>query len=76
MVKHKAEVHPVFVAYHHVSAEGERISLIQITTVVLHMMGGQGTLDAVQPMKQGWYIYMHTLVDRVTMVERGLTIAG
>ena len=76
MVKHKAEVPPVFVEYCCVSAEGERISLMQIATAVLHMMGDQGTLDAVQPMKQGWYIYMHTLADRVTLVERGLTIAG
>ncbi len=39
MVKHKAEVPPVFVAYHLISAEGERISLMQIATAVLHMMG-------------------------------------
>ncbi len=27
-------------------------------------------------MKKGWYIYMRTLKDCTTLVERGLTIAG
>lgn len=75
-VQHKVEVPPVLVAYCKVAIEGECISLMQIATAVLQVMGDQSVLDAVQPMKQGWYIYMQTLADHATLVERGLTVAG
>ena len=53
-VKHKAEVPPVFVVYRQVMAEGERISLVQVATAVLQALGDWSSLDAVQPMRQGW----------------------
>ena len=66
----------MFVAYCKVAIEGEHISLMQLATAVLQVMGDQSTLDAVQPMKQGWYIYKRMLSDCTTLVERGLTVAG
>ncbi len=58
-VQHKAQVAPVYLAYHHVQSGGAsiRIPLFQIATAVAQAVGGTG-LDAVQPMKSGWYIYM------------------
>ena len=76
IVEHKAEVPPIFMVYWKVSADGECISLMQVATAVLQIMGDQSTIDAVQPMRQGWYIYMRTLKDHAMLVERGLTIAG
>ncbi len=38
-VQHKAEVPPIFVAYRKVSADGEYISLMQVATAVLQVMG-------------------------------------
>ncbi len=75
IVQHKAEVPPIFVVYCKVSADGECISLMQVATAVLQVMGDQSTIDVVQPMRQGWYIYMRTLKDCTMFVERGLTIA-
>ncbi len=75
-VQHKTEVPPIFVAYQRVSSDGERITLMQVATAVLHAMNDQLVLDAVQPMKQDWYIYMCTLKDRATLVEHGINIMG
>ncbi len=75
-VQHKAEVPPVFLAYKHVSSEGERISLVQIATSVIQAMHSDSSLDAVQPMKLGWHIYMRMLANRAKLVERGLHVTG
>ncbi len=39
-------------------------------------MGSAETLDAVQPMKAGWYIYMMTQTDCNVLVSRGINVAG
>ena len=39
-------------------------------------MGDTDSLDAVQPMKAGWYIYMSTLTDQETLLSRGINVAG
>ncbi len=75
-VQHKAEVPLIFLAYKWVLAEGERISLVQIATSVIQAMHSDNSLDAVQPMKMGWHIYMHTLSDHTHLVERGIHVAG
>ncbi len=75
-VQHKAEVPPIFLAYKCVSSEGERILLVQIAMAIIQAMHSDSTLDAVQPMKMGWHIYMRTLANRAKLVERGLHIAG
>ncbi len=58
-LQHKAQVHPLFLAYHWVQSnqDGLRITLFQIASSVAQAVGGS-TLDAVQPMYSGWYIYM------------------
>ncbi len=33
-------------------------------------------IDAVQPMRAGWYIYMRTTADHATLVSKGITVAG
>ncbi len=73
---HVMEVPPIFLAYKRVSKEGQQISLVQVASVILRVMKDEMVLDAVQPMKAGWYIYMHTLKDRVALVANGVTIAG
>ncbi len=69
MLKHKAEVPPVFIAYKRVSQEGTKISLMQVATAVLKSVVSPMSLDAVQPMRQGWYVYMNTNVDHACLVE-------
>ncbi len=51
------------------------IPLMQIASSVAQAVGGTG-LDAVQPMKSGWYIYMHTQADRECLIQKGLVIVG
>ena len=59
-LEHKAEVQPIFLAYSRVLAEGKCIPLVQVAAAVVRSMGNANTLDAIQPMKSGWYIYMTT----------------
>ncbi len=37
--------------------------------------GGLG-LDAVQPMRSGWYIYIRTQFDRDQLIQKGIIVAG
>ena len=76
MLKHKAEVLPVFIAYKRVSQEGTKISLMQVATAVLKSVVNPTSLDAVQPMRQGWYVYMKINIDCACLVEQGITITG
>ncbi len=39
-------------------------------------LGRDGVLDAVQPMRTGWYIYMCTNADQNELVKKGMTVAG
>ena len=76
MVRHKAQVAPVFLAYHQVNAAPEtRVPLFQIASAVAQAVGGGG-LDAIQPMWKGWYIYMCTQSDRDQIIQKGLVVAG
>ena len=49
---------------------------MQFTTSVCQSLGDLTIVDAVQPMKTGWNIYVCTLVDRQALVNKGLTVAG
>ncbi len=72
-VQHKAEVQPIFLAFHRVqSAQGGRIPLFQIAATVTEAVG-PGLLDTVQPLHSGWYIYMKTLADRQSLIQSGIT---
>ncbi len=50
--------------------------LIQIATSVCQALSNPTVVDAIQPMQTGWSIYLHTQVDRQTLVNKGLTVAG
>ncbi len=56
--------------------EGVRILLIQVVSSVVQALYDDSTLDAVQPMCNGWCIYLCTIADRVKLVNSGLTLAG
>ena len=76
-LQHKAEVAPVFLAYYcQVSQEGSHISLMQIATSVCQSLKDLMVVDAVQPMKTGWNIYVQTFVDRQALINKGLMVAG
>ena len=49
---------------------------MQIATGVLKAVANSTALDAVQPMNQGWYVYMKTNTDHKCLVQKGVTIAG
>ncbi len=76
MVQHKAEALPIFLAYRYVSVEGIRIPLIQVASSVVQALHDDSALDAVQPMHNGWCIYLCTIADRAKLVNSGLTLAG
>ena len=75
-IQHKSVVEPVFLAYNRVSTDGSRISLMQVATAVVDTLGEACTIDAVQPMRSGWWIYLQTTMDRDRLVTQGLNIAG
>ncbi len=70
MLKHKAEVPPVFIAYKSFTG-GYKISMMQVATAVFKSVVSPTSLDAVQPMRQGWYVYMKTNADHACLVEWG-----
>ncbi len=49
---------------------------MQIATSVVQALQDPTSVDAVQPMRTGWCIYVHTQADRNRLVERGLMVAG
>ena len=49
--------------------------LFQVASSVTQAIGG-GTLDTVQPIHLGWYIYMHSTADCEILIQRGLVVAG
>ncbi len=75
-LQHKAEVAPIFLGYNRVNADGQCIPLVQVVAAIIQSMGNPDLLDAVQPMKNGWYIYMTTNADRTRLVGLGLNVAG
>ena len=75
-VNHKAEVPPIFLTYKRVSTDGECILLIQVAASVAQAMHDNSVLDAIQPMRAGWCIYMRSIADRAKLVAQGITVAG
>ncbi len=75
-VQHKAEVPPVFLGYNWLQSETAHMPLFQVATVVMQSRGNSDTLDTVQPMRYGWYIYMHIMADRSTLITKGITLNG
>ena len=73
-LQHKSVVEPVFLAYNRVSAEGPRPLLMQIVTAVVETLDDVQAVDAVQPMKSGWWIYLQTALDREHLVSGGITL--
>ncbi len=61
-LQHKSTLDPIYLAYSRVgpNATGLRISLMQIATAVVQSLGDATSVDAVQPMKTGWWIYLNT----------------
>ncbi len=75
-VNHKAEVPPIFLMYKRVSTDSEHILLIQVAASVAQAMHDDSVLDAIQPMRAGWCIYMRSIADRAKLVAQGITVAG
>ena len=75
-MQHKAEVAPVFLVYNRVSSEGQLISLIQIATSVYQALSDSSAVDAIQPMRTGWCIYVQSITDRQTLINKGIVVAG
>ncbi len=75
-VKHKAELVPIFLAYKRVSVDGTKIPLIHVATSIVQALQDDSVIDAVQPMPNGWCIYLRTNADRLHLIETGLTLAG
>ena len=72
-VLHKAVVELIFLAYNRVST-GVRVSLIQITTAVAQSVRNDQSVDAIQPIKTGWWIHLRTSADCAKLVELGITL--
>ena len=51
------------------------IPLYQVVASVVQAVGGS-SLDAVQPMHAGWYIYMQIQADQEQLIQKGIVVAG
>ncbi len=49
---------------------------MQIACAVVDALNDSSAVDAVQPMKSGWWIYVQTTADRERLVAQGITVAG
>ncbi len=65
----------MYLAYNRVSIE-TRHTLLQIATAVADALGDDIAVDAVQPMRTGWWIYLQMQADRARLVAQGLTLGG
>ncbi len=75
MIEHTLQVHPVFMHYKKVSSEGYFTPLIDVA-VAAGKSVGEANVDAIQPTKNGWQIYVKTEVDQATLLATGLDLAG
>ena len=75
-VQHKAEVAPIFLAYKWVSVEGAKIAIMCVASAIVQALKDDTALDAIQPMRYGWLIYIHTITDCEKLVSSGITLAG
>ena len=74
-LEHKPDVRPVFLGFKHMAKEGFKIPLIQVAAAVGDIVG-QRNVDAIQPIRNGWQIYMTTEADRALLMSKGLEIVG
>ena len=75
-LQHKSLVEPVFLAFNRVAAGSQRISLMQIAYAVVEALNDPQAVDAIQPMKCGWWIYVQTNADHERLVIQGLMVTG
>ena len=75
MLEHKPQVSPVFVNYKHISFEGHCTPLIDVAVAVGKVVGDIN-VNAIQPTRNGWQIYIKTEKDRAVLIALGLDIAG
>ncbi len=75
-MQHKSHVEPVFLAYNRVSRGDQWVTLMQIANAVVDALNDSLAVDAVQPMKSGWWIYVQTTADQERLVAQGITVAG
>ena len=75
MLEHTPQVCPVLVHYKKVSSEGYCTPLIDVVVAVGKAVG-EANVDAVQPTKNGWQIYVKTEVDHTALLAAGLDLAG
>ncbi len=62
-VEHKPDVKPIFLGFKRVTCEVSKIPLIQVA-VAVGIIVGPKNMDAIQPMRNGWQIYVKIDVDR------------
>ena len=74
-LEHKPEVHPVFLNFKQVAREGYKIPLVQVATAIAKAIS-EVNIDVIQPMQNGWQIYVKTEADRVTFMAKGIELAG
>ncbi len=74
-IQHKSVVEPVFLAYNCVSTE-TRHTLMQVATAITQSLGDEMAIDAVQPMRMGWWLYLCTHADRACLVVQGIILVG
>ncbi len=65
----------MFLNFKQVAQEGYKIPLIQVATAIAKAIG-EVNVDAIQPMQNGWQIYVKTEADRVTLITKGIELAG
>ena len=75
MMEHKPDVRRVFMNYKKVSFEGFHTPLIDVAIAVGKIVGDRN-VDGIQPMKNGWQIYVKTEADRTNLVSSGIDLAG
>ncbi len=47
-----------------------------VASTVVQALKDDTALDAIQPMRYGWLIYIHTIADCEKLVSLGITLAG
>ncbi len=75
MLEHKPQVTPVFVNYKWISFEGQKTPLIDIAVAVGKAVGNVN-VDAIQPTRNDWQIYVKMEKDQAVLIATGLDIAG
>ena len=49
---------------------------MQIACSIVEALNDTAAIDAVQPMKTGWWIYLHMQADQDRLVAQGMSVAG